>query len=187
MRIRMAGIPGRCPKPAVLPRSGAYGGQALVEFALVAPVFFLILFAIIQLGLVFGGQNGLVNAVRDTARYASTYRVVETADAQAACSLVDTQLTTNLQHQLIGFNPTGTTYSRQVTYTWISQPDGSEFVQITVRAAYKYSLYVPIVAAILDRSDGTVDGKLQLSAQEEMRIENNPLSPPAPSPLVCFP
>ena len=34
-------------------------GQALVEFALVAPIFFLMVFSIIGLGILFGGQNGL--------------------------------------------------------------------------------------------------------------------------------
>jgi Flp pilus assembly protein TadG len=43
-------------------------GQALVEFALVIPIFLLLLFAILHLGLLFGGQNSLTNAVRVTAR-----------------------------------------------------------------------------------------------------------------------
>ena len=35
----------------------------MVEFALVAPVFFLLLFSIIELGIVFGTQNGLVTGL----------------------------------------------------------------------------------------------------------------------------
>ena len=47
-------------------------GQALPEFALVAPVFFLVLFGIIQMGFLLAGQNGMSNAAREAARYAST-------------------------------------------------------------------------------------------------------------------
>lgn len=61
-------------------------GQALVEFALVFPIFALLLFSIIVLGLwVFYNQQ-LENAAREAARYAATH------SASAQCptvSLVD--------------------------------------------------------------------------------------------------
>ena len=47
-------------------------GQALSEFALIAPIFFLVILGILQMGLLFAGQNGLTNAAREAARYAST-------------------------------------------------------------------------------------------------------------------
>jgi hypothetical protein len=45
-------------------------GQALVEFALVAPVFFLLLFAIIEGGRFILFYQSLNNATREGARYA---------------------------------------------------------------------------------------------------------------------
>ncbi len=45
-------------------------GQALVEFALVAPIFFLILFAIIEGGRFILYYETLNNATREGARYA---------------------------------------------------------------------------------------------------------------------
>jgi Flp pilus assembly protein TadG len=151
-------------------------GQALVEFALIAPIFFLLVFAIIQLGLLFGGQNGLVNGVRDTARYASTYRVVEPNDSAAACGLALDHLTNVLHNEMVGFDPVGTNYNPTITYSWHLQPDGLWYEQVLVKVDYKFPLYVPLVSAFLDGMDGTVDQKLQLSAQEEMRIENDPLA-----------
>ena len=56
-------------------RSGASPrnrGQALVEFALVLPIALLILLGILQFGFLFSGQIGVINAVRETARYGST-------------------------------------------------------------------------------------------------------------------
>ncbi len=54
--------------------TGARGrsGQSLAEFAIVFPVMFLIVAAIIQFGLVFWAQNALTQVVRDTGRWAAT-------------------------------------------------------------------------------------------------------------------
>ena len=51
---------------------GVRRGQALTEFALIAPIFFLVILGILQMGFLFAGQNGLTNAAREAARYAST-------------------------------------------------------------------------------------------------------------------
>jgi Flp pilus assembly protein TadG len=158
-------------------------GQALVEFALVAPIFFLIVFSIIQLGLLLGGQNSLTNAVRETARYAVPYRVVDRAGAATACQIALVKLQSALKA-----NPlTADTATREVpsiTYTWLQDPTSQWYVQITVKADYKFPLYVPLISNLLDGLDGTLDtvddnmgvNNLQISAQEEMRVENDPLS-----------
>ena len=54
-------------------------GQALAEFAIVVPVFMLIVGGIIQFGIIFWGQNTLNQIVRDAGRYGVTE-----ADCQAA-------------------------------------------------------------------------------------------------------
>lgn len=46
-------------------------GQGLVEFALVLPVFFLVVFAVIDLGRVIWANDALANAAREGARYGS--------------------------------------------------------------------------------------------------------------------
>lgn len=56
-------------------RSGARRkrrGQALAEFALVAPVFMLMLGGTIQFGIFFWDQNTLNQVVRDAGRFAAT-------------------------------------------------------------------------------------------------------------------
>ncbi|MHB1319864.1 MAG: TadE/TadG family type IV pilus assembly protein [Anaerolineae bacterium] len=55
-----------------LKRRECWRGQALVEFAIVVPVFMLILGGIIQFGILFWGQNTLNQIVRDAGRYAAT-------------------------------------------------------------------------------------------------------------------
>lgn len=43
-------------------------GAALVEFTVVAPVFFLLVFGIIEFGSIFSLQNTMMNAAREAAR-----------------------------------------------------------------------------------------------------------------------
>lgn len=49
------------------------GGAAVLEFAIIAPVFFAVIFAIAQLGMLFFANAGLGNAVAEGARLASLY------------------------------------------------------------------------------------------------------------------
>ena len=48
------------------------GGQSLVEFALVAPLFFLLIFGVLDLGRVLFTQMTLQHALREAGRYAVT-------------------------------------------------------------------------------------------------------------------
>jgi Flp pilus assembly protein TadG len=160
-------------------------GQALVEFALVIPIFLLLLFAIIQMGLLFGAQNSLTSAVRETARYAAPYRVIDQAGAQDTC---DNYVLGKLQDALHSNPLTSDTATREipfVEYTWELEPGGTYFVQISVKADYKFPLYVPLIAQFLDGMDGINDNNLRLTAKEEMRIENPPLAPPAYPATSC--
>ncbi|HEY0415982.1 MAG TPA: TadE/TadG family type IV pilus assembly protein [Gaiellaceae bacterium] len=63
-------------------------GQALVEFALVAPVLFLILFAIIQFGVAFMHSVALTDAVRAGARKAAVSRTAADPSAAATSAVV---------------------------------------------------------------------------------------------------
>ncbi len=54
-------------------RVGDRRGQGLAEFAIVLPVFLVIVFAIIDLGRVIWATDDLANAAREGARYASTH------------------------------------------------------------------------------------------------------------------
>ncbi|HKU65582.1 MAG TPA: TadE/TadG family type IV pilus assembly protein [Rhizomicrobium sp.] len=53
-------------------RTDANKGSAAIEFAMVAPVFLLIIMATIETGIVFFAQSALQNAVNDAARLVRT-------------------------------------------------------------------------------------------------------------------
>jgi len=61
----------RLRRPAAsTPAYRASRGQALVEFAIVIPIFLALLFGIVDLGRVVWANNSLANAAREAARYA---------------------------------------------------------------------------------------------------------------------
>ena len=158
-------------------------GQALTEFALVAPIFFLLVFGIIELGILFGGQNGLVASARELARYAAPYRVKTDVDANNVCAdtRLGTQLTGFLKRSIPGYVSTNVAL-RQVIYSWHPNPAPTTgqpqtyYVQLQIWIKYKFPLHVPLVGGLLDGFDGTSDNKFLLDAKEQMRIENGTLT-----------
>ena len=159
-------------------------GQAMAEFAIVAPIFFLLVFGVLQLGLLFGAQNGLVDGVRDTARKAATYRVDEETFADAAifssiCSTLGTELQTELRAKMPAFNPLGPPlrYHPSITYEWQQNPTTSQyFLVANVTVVYDHPLFIPLVGKIISPSG---NGSITLQASEQMRVENPSLVQPA--------
>ena len=164
-------------------------GQSLAEFAIVAPIFFLLVFSVIQLGLVFGTQNGLVNGVREAARRAATYRINDGSfDAtvwSSICATIEAEVTQLGDRTIPAYDPAR--ISPTVAYEWVENPESGEYFLVAhVSASYNHPLYVPLISGILDRSDGVINGVLTLSASEQMRVENPaleytsaPAAPPA--------
>jgi Flp pilus assembly protein TadG len=164
-------------------------GQSLAEFAITAPIFFLLVFGVIQLGLIFGAQNGLVNGVREAARRAATYRINDGSfDATvwgSICSTIEAEVTQLGDRTIPAYDDTR--IHPVVAYEWVPNPEANEwFLVAHVSATYDHPLYVPLVSFLLDGGDGTNDGVLTLSASEQMRVENPaleytsaPAAPPA--------
>jgi Flp pilus assembly protein TadG len=169
-------------------RRRGQGGQSLAEFAIVAPIFFLLVFGVIQIGLVLASQNGLVDGVRSSARRAATYRINEASfDASvfpSICAAVGNELDLRLSKRVIGYNAANLTST--ITYQWVENPESGEYSLIArVDARYDNQLYVPLISAFLDGADGANDGVLTLTASEQMRVENPALLPTDLSSHAC--
>ena len=59
-------------------------GQTLIEFAFVAPIMFLFLFAIVDFGISIDRRIALQHAVREGARYGAVHSVVTDIEQQTA-------------------------------------------------------------------------------------------------------
>jgi Flp pilus assembly protein TadG len=68
-------------------------GAALVEFALISSLLFLLLFGIIEVGLILGDQSEVGQAAREAARSAAVGSTVETAETSAVIAGAGLHLT----------------------------------------------------------------------------------------------
>ena len=98
-------------------------GQTMVEFAIVLPVLLLIVFAIIQFGILFNNFVALTDAVRAGARTAAVSRTA--ADPVAATISRVQSATGDLDQSKLGIT---------VTSGWNHGDD------VTVSATYPYSI-----------------------------------------------
>jgi Flp pilus assembly protein TadG len=131
-------------------------GQSLVEFAVVLPVFLLVLAGILDFGLGLYSQMTIINAAREGARLG----VVTTGDPTAAVDarvqamtggLDKTKLTITVNCQ----RPSGTTFVSCASPQWVSG-DGVE-----VKVGYKYQMLWPLAFG----------NQLDMSSTVQMRIE----------------
>jgi Flp pilus assembly protein TadG len=164
-------------------RRGPETGQAMVEFALVAPLFFFLIFGVIQFGIIFGGQIGQNNAAREVARYTSTL------PAGQSLGSVKAQALAVLQKSIPGYNGSSNTAGWvTVDYCYYPNPTTpttySQKVIVTIK--YAHTLFIPLVGGLLDGIDGTPDNRFTTTVREEMRVETQPLkSVPSSTPTPC--
>lgn len=140
-------------------------GQALTEFALVVPLFFLLIFGVIQMGIIFGGQIALGNTAREVARYASTVPVNSGAQAESQARSI-------MARSIPGYNGSGVPV---VTYCYYPDAtNGTYSYKVIVSITYGHTLFVPLVGAVLGGGN-----HFNVSVQEEMRVETQPIKNPS--------
>ena len=124
-------------------------GQSLAEFAIVFPVMFLIVAAIIQFGLIFWSQNTLTQVARDTGRWAATQRDCDPATATQP--VVDTANDLAATASLFGYTTGSWTSPTNVNVVWttdsgVCPPVGNQqvsFVSITLN--YQVPVFFPFL------------------------------------------
>ncbi|HKL10376.1 MAG TPA: TadE family protein [Clostridia bacterium] len=127
-------------------------GQAMVETIFVLPLLFLLIFGIIEFGRVYFTYSILSNAAREGARYAAVHEPVDYDDAIERMKNVASTL--SLEDDDIEISDAGGTSDN-----------------VLAKVTYNLELIMPIVGPMIDKSDGTEDGKIALHASAEMRIE----------------
>lgn len=121
-------------------------GQALVEFAMVAPIFFLVLFAIIEGGRFVFVYETLNNATREGARYAIVNGANSLgcptgppAPGTTACDPTGEDVKQEVR--AAAFGAIGGTVT--VSPTWA--PDNGRGSTVTVTATHTYRPLIPLV------------------------------------------
>ena len=145
-------------------------GQSLTEFAIVVPVLLLILFGIIQVGITYGGYNGLINSVRESARFGSV------CTGSTCGSTTASHLTSGINSAVFGVK-SGSAVG-VVTYGTYQDSAGLWNTQITVTGCMRGIVFIPIVGNILGWSDPS---GVYLKSTEKFRVEGQPTTA-APTP-----
>ena len=147
----------------------AYQGQGLTEFALVVPLFLLLLFAIIDFGILFENRIALDNAARSGARWATTHPTAWSNAATAPSTSIEGQV------QIAGGTSAIPNSDRNIVITYLVPGSGtatacghysasagrfvaaSGYTQATcvtagnlvqVRVTYTYHMISPIIGAL---------------------------------------
>ena len=123
-------------------------GAVIVEFALVVPFLFLIVFAVIDFSRAYAQLNAINSALREGARYAATYKDFAVGTPTDSVKARVQQYATvfgynSLDMTKVAFNVINSTVS----------PFGPEYVQVTVTA---HPLPLPILTGFLGVSPLTV-------------------------------
>ena len=126
-------------------------GQSLVEFALVLPIFLLVLFAIVDFGMAFHAWITVTNSAREGARLGAVrasatdveQRVRDTADSLNEDDLLVT----------------------------VTNAEGDPGESVVVDVSYGYSLITPLADILGMISGGTIGDELTLGSKADMRLE----------------
>lgn len=113
-------------------------GQAMVEFALILPIFLLILCGIIDFGWLFYNQLSLNNACREGARYA-VVNTAEDANTQAIINHIENTTTTVFANDGIDI---------EVFYSSPADPTSGD---ITVKLEADISFFTPVLSTVLGK------------------------------------
>lgn len=129
-------------------------GQTLVEFALIIPLFILMVMFIFDIGRGVYYYSVMYNAVREGARFAT----VKDPDPDGSLG-IKSQINNKVLDMALGIDLDST----DVTISWTGVDVTPNFV--TVSASYDYYPITPIVSAFLPGN------KLDLDVQTSMRLE----------------
>lgn len=135
---------------SVIGRRGGGRGQSLVEFALILPVFLLILIGIFDFGRALYAYNAIANASRSAARIAIVNQDVDTVRSEAA-------------REAVGVDPLSIT---------VSFPDCSVLKLGCIAEVRVEHTFQPITPLL-----GSLVGTPQLTSTSQMPIERVYTSP----------
>lgn len=133
-------------------RKNGEKGQALAEFALLIPIFLILLFAIVDFGMGFYSWITVTNAAREGARLGSVQATeVEIVDRVYQTSDLPDEAT-------------------QMTVT-VTNAQGQPGESVVVEVDYDYDLITPLAGLVQFVSGDAIGPTLGLSSTAEMRLE----------------
>ena len=130
-------------------------GQALVEFALLIPIFLIMVFSIVDFGMGFYSWITVTNSAREGARlgavHATTEKIIKRVEDTTTLINEDTNM--------------------EVFVTNAADAGGQPGQSVVVRVDYDYDLITPVASLVAFLSGDIIGPTLTLSSTAEMRLE----------------
>jgi len=137
-------------------------GQALVEFALLIPIFFILLFAIVDFGMGFHSWITVTNSAREGARLGAVHPPLNVASSPCFGEASLEQCIEDRVRETAGLPDQDTKM-----FVYITNAQGQSGESVVVKVDYGYDLITPLAGLI-----GNVIGPtLNLSSTADMRLE----------------
>lgn len=117
-------------------------GQAVVEFALVAPILLLILCGIIDFGWIFSAQIATHNCAREGARFAAAYSDYSSAESETEAKVLSVA-SNNIKNNLsttVTYSDTSFPGSGDVSVRVVSEVRALTFVAHTIFGGETFNL-----------------------------------------------
>ena len=126
-------------------------GQSLAEFALIVPIFLILVFAVVDFGMGFHAWITVTNSAREGARLGA---VGGTAD----------QIETRVRD-------TSTTIDQAKLTVTVTNAQGTPGESVVVDVDYQYDFITPLAGLVAMVSGDTVGPTITFSSTAEMRLE----------------
>jgi len=149
-------------------------GASAVEFSLVASIFFLLLFSVVDFSMMMFANLTMQNAVREGARYAVTGQT--NLDPNAASPQRYEAVLWAIQNSSLGIYG----MSNATVTTWVNgvaQPSGSANMfgspgdLVVIEVDCSWPLFTPLVAAFFRTANANTSGRYNFSVAATMRNE----------------
>ena len=127
-------------------------GQALVEFALLVPIFLILMFAIVDFGMGFYSWITVTNGAREGARLGA---VLASAD----------EITDRVYDSIVLADE-----DTKMTVT-VTNAQGAPGESVVVQVDYDYDFMTPLAGLIQFMTGDTIGPTLTLSSTADMRLE----------------
>ncbi|HEX7976774.1 MAG TPA: TadE/TadG family type IV pilus assembly protein [Anaerolineales bacterium] len=125
-------------------------GQELVEYALLLPIFLLLLMVLLDMGRAIYYYSTVQNAARAGARYGIVH-TNDTAGVAAAARQI-----------AVGLDPANFT----VTVVWDITPAGSIPDTVNVRVAYHFDIITPIIGTLIGSNQIFLVGRATMQLEQ---------------------
>jgi hypothetical protein len=145
-------------------RDKGEGGQSLVEFAFVLPIFLLVLFAIIDFGMAFHAWIAVTSSAREGGRLGAVHPSLE---AEGSPCFGQGSLTQCIETRV---RDTAGNIGDDLSVT-VTNADGMTGESVVVDVSYDYSLITPLSDMIGMISGGSIGDSFTLSSTADYSLE----------------